>query len=85
MLPTYDTGGYTAGSAATILLGIFRFLQGLAVGGEYGAACVYVSECAGVAHRGLLTAVVQARPRAAGAAVGGSLGGRGAAAQATPR
>lgn len=35
-------------------------LQGLAMGGEFGAAIVYISEMAGVGHRIMYTALLQA-------------------------
>eukprot|EP00878_Enallax_costatus_P018375 GHUV01019343.1.p1 GENE.GHUV01019343.1~~GHUV01019343.1.p1 ORF type:complete len:409 (+),score=85.82 GHUV01019343.1:278-1504(+) len=41
-LPTYAQ----AGIAAPILLALLRFIQGLAMGGEFGAAMVYLSEIA---------------------------------------
>ena len=40
-------------------------LQGLALGGEFGAATVYVSEMAGVERRGLMTAILQVSRSAA--------------------
>jgi MFS transporter, MHS family, alpha-ketoglutarate permease len=42
----------TIGVAAPILLVIARLLQGLSVGGEYGASATYLSEMAGETHRG---------------------------------
>ena len=45
--------GYTrAGLAAPALLVAARLLQGLSVGGEYGASATYLSEMAGAHHRG---------------------------------
>lgn len=45
--------GYaTIGVAAPILLVLARLLQGLSVGGEYGASATYLSEMAGQKHRG---------------------------------
>jgi MHS family alpha-ketoglutarate permease-like MFS transporter len=45
--------GYaTIGAAAPVLLLVARLLQGLSVGGEYGASATYVSEMAGKNHRG---------------------------------
>lgn len=41
-LPTYEQ----AGIVAPILMAIFRFIQGLAVGGEFGSAVVYLYEMA---------------------------------------
>ncbi|USI74216.1 MFS transporter [Sphingomonas morindae] len=40
------------GAAAPALLVLARLLQGLSVGGEYGASATYLSEMAGRAHRG---------------------------------
>lgn len=40
------------GVAAPILLVIARLMQGLSVGGEYGASATYLSEMAGKRHRG---------------------------------
>lgn len=41
-LPTYSQ----IGIAAPILLAIFRFVQGIALGGEYGSALIYIQEIA---------------------------------------
>ncbi len=47
------TPGYArAGLAAPALLVAARLLQGLSVGGEYGASATYLSEMAGARHRG---------------------------------
>lgn len=47
------TPGYAAiGVAAPMLLVLARLLQGLSVGGEYGASATYLSEIAGERHRG---------------------------------
>ncbi|HZF66604.1 MAG TPA: MFS transporter [Gemmatirosa sp.] len=47
------TPGYaTIGVAAPVLLVLARLLQGLSVGGEYGASATYLSEMAGAARRG---------------------------------
>lgn len=40
------------GVLSTLLLVLARLLQGLSVGGEYGASATYVSEMAGKQHRG---------------------------------
>ena len=40
------------GVVAPILLVIARLMQGLSVGGEYGASATYLSEMAGAKHRG---------------------------------
>ena len=42
----------TIGVAAPALLVIARMMQGLSVGGEYGASATYLSEMAGRKHRG---------------------------------
>jgi len=42
----------TIGVAAPVILLIARLLQGLSVGGEYGASATYLSEMAGHDHRG---------------------------------
>ncbi|KAL4444980.1 hypothetical protein ABPG77_004030 [Micractinium sp. CCAP 211/92] len=59
ILPTYGVGPYTAGLAAPILLTIMRLLQGLAMGGEFGPAIIYLSELAPVSWRGRLVACLQ--------------------------
>jgi MFS family permease len=59
ILPTYDTGKYRAGIAAPILLALLRILQGLAMGGEFGSAVIYISELAPRAKRGTFVAVLQ--------------------------
>lgn len=48
LAPGYET----IGVAAPVLLVLARLLQGLSVGGEYGASATYLSEMAGQAHRG---------------------------------
>ncbi|MDT7603837.1 MAG: hypothetical protein QOF61_1834 [Acidobacteriota bacterium] len=54
-LPTYATIGI---AAPIILLGI-RILQGLALGGEYGGAAVYVAEHVPDGRRGFYTSFIQ--------------------------
>lgn len=54
-LPTYATVGH----AAWISLVVLRLIQGLAVGGEYGGAVVYVAEHSRPDRRGLLTGWIQ--------------------------
>ena len=54
-LPTYET----IGLAAPIILVILRLLQGLALGGEYGGAAIYVAEHAPDERRGYYTAYIQ--------------------------
>ena len=48
--------GYAViGPAAPIILTLARLVQGLSVGGEYGASATYMSEMAGKARRGFLS------------------------------
>ena len=54
-LPNYDA----IGIAAPIMLISLRLLQGLAVGGEYGGAVVYVAEHAPSGRRGEFTSWIQ--------------------------
>ena len=54
-LPTYAT----IGIAAPIILLLIRVLQGLALGGEYGGAAVYVAEHVPDAKRGFYTSFIQ--------------------------
>jgi MHS family alpha-ketoglutarate permease-like MFS transporter len=50
------TPGYaTIGLAAPVLLVLARLLQGLSVGGEYGASATYLSEMAGQRYRGFFS------------------------------
>ncbi|KAK3604194.1 hypothetical protein CHS0354_002002 [Potamilus streckersoni] len=55
ILPTYNT----IGVVAPIILIVLRMLQGLALGGEYGGAAVYVAEHAPHGKRGLYTSWIQ--------------------------
>lgn len=55
ILPTYAT----IGIAAPIALLIIRVLQGLALGGEYGGAAVYVAEHVPDNRRGFYTSFIQ--------------------------
>ena len=55
LLPTYQT----IGIAAPIILFIIRILQGLALGGEYGGAAVYVAEHSPDNKRGYYTSYIQ--------------------------
>jgi MFS family permease len=54
-LPTYAT----IGVLAPIILLLIRVLQGLALGGEYGGAAVYVAEHVPDARRGFYTSFIQ--------------------------
>jgi len=55
-VPTFKTIGY----AAPLILIVLRFLQGLAIGGEYGGAAVYVAEHVPDSQRGFYTSFIQA-------------------------
>lgn len=50
----------TIGIAAPIIVILFRILQGLALGGEYGGAAIYVSEHSPPEKRGYYTSFIQA-------------------------
>jgi MFS family permease len=54
-LPTYDVIGY----AAPVILILLRILQGLALGGEYGGAAIYVAEHVPDHRRGFYTSFIQ--------------------------
>jgi MFS family permease len=54
-LPTYAT----IGVAAPVILLLIRVFQGLALGGEYGGAAVYVAEHVPDARRGFYTSFIQ--------------------------
>src|SRR6188472_3788089 len=55
LLPTYQSIGW----AAPILLVTLRLVQGLALGGEYGGAAIYVAEHAPDHQRGKYTSWIQ--------------------------
>src|SRR5438067_2247489 len=55
MLPTFKTAGWLA----PITLIFIRMLQGMAVGGEYGGAAVYVAEHVPDHKRGFYTSFIQ--------------------------
>jgi MFS family permease len=54
-LPTYES----IGLAAPVILVILRLLQGLALGGEYGGAAIYVAEHSPDGKRGFYTSFIQ--------------------------
>lgn len=56
LLPTFETAGLWAAG----LLLLLRCLQGLALGGEYGGAAIYVAEHAPKGKRGQYTSWIQA-------------------------
>jgi MFS family permease len=55
LLPSYATAGWFA----PVVLILIRVLQGLALGGEYGGAAVYVGEHVPDARRGFYTSFIQ--------------------------
>ena len=55
LLPSYQSWGV----AAPVILIALRMLQGLALGGEYGGAAIYVAEHAPANQRGYFTAFIQ--------------------------
>ncbi|WP_345815743.1 MFS transporter [Paraburkholderia sp. PREW-6R] len=54
-LPTYAV----IGSAAPVALLVLRIIQGIALGGEYGSAVVYVMEHSEAHRKGMTTSVLQ--------------------------
>ncbi|MEI6086360.1 MAG: MFS transporter [Bacteroidota bacterium] len=54
-IPSYESIGFLA----PILVLVFRLIQGLALGGEYGGAATYVAEHAPVHRRGFFTSWIQ--------------------------
>src|SRR6187431_2414851 len=60
LLPSYATmNEYGVGWVAPVALLALRMLQGLALGGEYGGAAVYVAEHAPPGKRGFFTSWIQ--------------------------
>ena len=55
LVPTYEKIGFFA----PLLLVLLRLMQGLALGGEYGGAAVYVAEHSPDAKRGFYTSFIQ--------------------------
>ncbi len=55
VLPNYESWG----TAAPVILILLRMAQGLALGGEYGGAAIYVAEHAPANQRGYFTAFIQ--------------------------
>src|SRR5437660_7599446 len=55
LMPTYSAAGWFA----PIVLILIRVLQGLALGGEYGGAAVYVAEHVPDGRRGFYTSFIQ--------------------------
>lgn len=55
LLPSYRA----IGTAAPVMLVILRMVQGLAIGGEYGGAAVYVAEHAPAGRTGFYTSFIQ--------------------------
>ena len=51
LIPTYET----IGAAAPAVLVLARMMQGLSLGGEYGASATYLSEVAGKLRRGFFS------------------------------
>ena len=56
LVPEYAT----IGAAAPVLIILFRVAQGLALGGEYGGAAIYVAEHAPPGRAGFYTSFIQA-------------------------
>ena len=56
LIPTIET----IGIAAPIIVILLRVIQGLALGGEYGGAAIYVAEHAPPEKRGFYTSFIQA-------------------------
>jgi MHS family alpha-ketoglutarate permease-like MFS transporter len=52
LIIAFTPGAVQIGVAAPLILLAARILQGLSLGGEYGASATYISEMAGRAHRG---------------------------------
>jgi MFS family permease len=57
-IPTYESIGWLS----SLMVLILRLLQGLAVGGEYGGAVIYVAEHSNLRERGFRTSWIQTTP-----------------------
>ncbi|MEN9609880.1 MAG: hypothetical protein RLZZ628_694 [Bacteroidota bacterium] len=57
-IPTYESIGWLS----SLMVLILRLLQGLAVGGEYGGAVIYVAEHSHLRERGFRTSWIQTTP-----------------------
>jgi MHS family alpha-ketoglutarate permease-like MFS transporter len=57
LLIALTPGAETIGIGAPIMLLVARLLQGLSVGGEYGASATYLSEMAARKHRGVTSSI----------------------------
>src|ERR1041384_4960573 len=55
LIPSYES----IGMAAPVIVFLLRALQGLALGGEYGGAAIYVAEHAPEGRKGFFTSFIQ--------------------------
>jgi MFS family permease len=63
MIIACTPGHASIGAAAPAILVFARLLQGLSVGGEYGASATYLSEVAERSRRGFWSSLVQHHDR----------------------